>query len=301
MRRAFSERLSEMARVDQRIWLLSADLGFGALDSFRALHSGRFVNGGIAEHNLVGVAAGLALTGKIPFVYSASSFLAIRALEQLKLDVAIPRLDVRLVGVGAGVGYGHAGPSHYSTDDISALLLLPEVGIYCPADAYEVAECLDEMMARPGPAYLRLANETVPRFVERPRLGTCGSPIRLNSRHERALLCVGRRTNHWASRAADLDRAGVSLVHIPVIRPIDEDRLDSLLRGCTIAYLLDDQVEKTGLFAWLSARLISRGSATRLISLGFRREPIERYGSSAYLESKFGCSDERVARELGLA
>lgn len=300
MRRAFAQHLAALASSDPRIQLLTADLGYLALDPFRDAHPDRFLNGGVAEPNLVGVAAGLALVGRIPFVYSVSSFLAIRCLEQLKLDVALPGLPVKLVGVGAGVGYGFAGATHHSTDDVSALLSLPGLTVYCPADLREVTECLDDMTRRPGPGYLRLANEPVPEGLERPRFPSGGSPLLLNGRHEKALFTLGRRANAWMARLPELTRAGVSLVHVPVL-PLDLERLDAILSGCRVAFVLDDQAIGTGFSAWLAYRVASKGFGVAVRSLGFDPRTADRFGAAEYLEATRGHSDEAVRQALELA
>src|SRR3954451_23292123 len=137
MRNAFSHALVEAARRDPRVLLLTGDHGYALFDDFRRHCPDQYLNAGVAEQNMVGVAAGLAQGGFRPVVYGLSAFVPMRVLEQIKIDVCYEELPVVFIGDGAGVVYGHLGASHQSTEDVAALRALPHMSILSPADGHE--------------------------------------------------------------------------------------------------------------------------------------------------------------------
>src|SRR5438128_7110406 len=151
MRSAFATALVRFARADARIVLLTGDHGYALFDEFRHVCPGQYLNAGVAEQNMVGVAAGLAKGGLRPVVYGLSAFVPVRVLEQIKLDVCYENLPVIFIGDGAGVVYGTLGTSHQSTEDIAVLRALPNLSILSPADDWEMTECLRLAWETDGP------------------------------------------------------------------------------------------------------------------------------------------------------
>src|SRR5262249_9760747 len=153
---AFSNSLVQAAVADSRVLLLTGDHGYALFDEFRRVCPGQYINAGVAEQNMVGVAAGLAKGGFRPVVYGLSAFVPMRVLEQIKLDVCYEQLPVMFIGDGAGVVYGHLGTSHQSTEDVAALRALPHMSILSPADADEMKSAMDLAFQGGGPAYMRM-------------------------------------------------------------------------------------------------------------------------------------------------
>jgi len=156
MRDAFSDALVTAAKKDPKILLLTGDHGYALFDAFRKSCPEQYMNCGIAEQNMVGVAAGLAKAGFKPIVYGLASFVPIRVLEQIKIDVCYENLPVTFIGDGAGVVYAQLGTSHQSTEDIAALRAVPQIAIYSPGDRFELTACAEYIVGHPGPAYLRM-------------------------------------------------------------------------------------------------------------------------------------------------
>jgi transketolase len=156
MRNAFAKGLVCAARADPRVVLLTGDHGYALFDEFRQVHPGQYLNAGVAEQNMVGVAAGLAKGGLRPVVYGLSAFIPVRVLEQIKLDVCYEELPVVFIGDGAGVVYSVLGTSHQSTEDVAALRAIPHLAILSPADRWEMSACMEMAFARGGPVYLRM-------------------------------------------------------------------------------------------------------------------------------------------------
>src|SRR5207253_6713541 len=153
MRAAFSKALVQAAQADDRLILLTGDHGYALFDEFRRCCPGQYLNAGVAEQNMVGVAAGLAKGGLRPVVYGLSAFVPIRVLEQIKLDVCYQALPVIFIGDGAGVVYSTLGSSHQSTEDVAALRALPHMSILSPADAHEMTACMNLAFGANSPVY----------------------------------------------------------------------------------------------------------------------------------------------------
>ena len=166
MRDAFIKKLALMASSDEKIFLLVGDLGYGVVDDFAKSFPKQFLNAGVAEQNMMGMAAGLAHSGYKVFVYSIANFPTIRCLEQIRNDVCYHNLDVTIVAIGAGFGYGTLGYSHFAIEDLAVLRCLPNLNIYSPGDSYELEVSLDQIATDKRPNYLRLGKNG-----EKPLLG----------------------------------------------------------------------------------------------------------------------------------
>jgi transketolase len=162
MRNTFVKTLVKLAEQDERIFVITPDLGFSVLEEFEEKFPNRFLNVGIAEANAVSIASGLALSGKIVYVYSIMPFVTMRPFEQIRVDVAYMNTNVRLVGVGAGLTYGPAGATHHSIEDIAIMRALPNMTVFSPCDPYEVEKITEESINHQGPIYFRLAKKGEP-------------------------------------------------------------------------------------------------------------------------------------------
>src|SRR5262249_37748072 len=155
MRSAFADEVTKIAIEDERVVLLSGDIGNNLFDRFKVANNGRFFNCGVAEANMIGVAAGLALNGLRPIVYTITPFTTTRCLEQIRDDVCYHAVPVIIVGTGAGLSYAELGPTHHSCEDIAILRSLPGMTVLCPCDSVEVRLMLRESLKQDGPIYMR--------------------------------------------------------------------------------------------------------------------------------------------------
>jgi len=190
VRDTFLRELTVRASFDDSIFLVVGDLGFGVIDEFAEKYPARFLNAGISEQNMLGVSAGLAKTGYKVFVYSIANFPTMRCYEQIRNDICYHNLDVTVVSIGAGFGYGTLGYSHFAIEDLSIMRVLPNIRVLSPADPLEIAICLDSIIESGGPNYLRLGKNG-----EKNLLGElAGSPLtprELNGGRDFALLVTG--------------------------------------------------------------------------------------------------------------
>lgn len=158
MRNIFIKKLVEYAEKDPSIYLLTGDLGFSVLEPFRDTFPHRFVNAGIAEQNMIGMAAGLAMAGKKVFVYSIIPFITMRCFEQVRNNICYQNLSVKLIGVGGGLSYAADGLTHHALEDIALMNVLPNMTILSPGSKYETAELSAAFIEKAGPGYIRIAN-----------------------------------------------------------------------------------------------------------------------------------------------
>ncbi len=227
MRTAFIETLKDLAGQDERIWLLCADLGFSVLETFAQAYPKRYVNVGVAEQNMAGVAAGLALSGKIVFTYSIANFPVIRCLEQIRNDVCAHNLNVKVVSVGGGFAYGSAGYTHHGTEDLAMMRTLPNMTVLAPGDPIETRLLTVAATARPGPCYLRLGKAGEPIVhTSQPEI-TIGKAIVLREGDAGTLISTGGALAMTVKAADELAVQGVSVsvLSMPSLSPLDHDAI----------------------------------------------------------------------------
>ena len=159
MRNAFADEITNLAKKDKKIVLLSGDIGNRLFDKFRTRFPERFYNCGFAEACMTGVASGIAHLGLSPITYTIATFNTVRCLEQIKLDICYPNLPVVIVGTGAGLSYASLGATHHSLEDIAFLRVIPNLKILCPSDPEEVRKLLKDALKMKGPVYLRLGKK----------------------------------------------------------------------------------------------------------------------------------------------
>jgi transketolase len=224
MRDAFFRSLARLAAEDERICLLSGDLGFGAADEFRRRFPERFINAGVAEQNMTGVAAGLALAGKIVFTYSIANFPTLRCLEQIRNDVCYHDANVKIVAVGGGLAYGALGSSHHATEDLAILRALPNMTVVAPGDPLEAEHAVAAIARHVGPCYLRLGRAGEPN-VHKSLDFVLGKALRVRRGSDLSLLAAGGMLAAAAEAARLLERdgyeAGVWSMH--TLKPLDAE------------------------------------------------------------------------------
>ncbi len=225
MRNAFAAELTVRATEDNRIVLLSGDIGNRLFDSFKEQCPGRFFNCGVAEANMTGVAAGMALCGLKPLTYTIAPFNTARCLEQIKVDVCYQDVPVIIVGVGAGLAYAGLGATHHALEDVAILRAFPNMTIICPGDSVEVRLALRAALRHPGPVYLRLGKKNEPVVHEREPLFEIGKGIVLSRGTDACLLSTGNMLPLVMEVASLLEDRGVStqVVSMHTVKPLDTD------------------------------------------------------------------------------
>ncbi len=224
MRKTYVKTLAEEALADDRIFGIVADIGTYTFDYFRQQCADRFINVGIAECNMIGMAAGLALEGKIPFVYTISPFLTGRAFEPIRVDICYQQLDVRLVGCGSGYAYSTLGATHHATDDIALMRLLPNMTVLSPADPRDVENAVRASVRHPGPVYIRIGRDGEPAINPDTYAFSIGEAVTVREGGDFTLIGTGPILAHALEAAENLSGAGVDVrvLNMHTVKPIDD-------------------------------------------------------------------------------
>lgn len=249
MRTAFVKSMLRLAQQDERIYLLTGDLGYGVLEEFRDTFPNRFYNVGVAEANMAGVAAGLALCGKIPYVYSIATFAVMRCLEQIRNDICYQNLDVTIVGVGAGLSYSLYGASHQSVDDVGVMRSLPNMVVASPGDPLEVQCILRETWKYKGPFYVRLATKGEPVLHSNSPDLRVGRGVVLLDGTDMTLVASGNILENAWSAALELRRDGtrVRLISMPYTKPIDRNLIRKAFQETRLVVTVEEHCKIGGL------------------------------------------------------
>lgn len=227
-RDVYSQALEEMAAKDERIAVVVNDsVSSAKMNGFKTRFPARFFNVGIAEQNMVGVSAGLANGGMIPYVCGAACFITARAMEQVKVDLGYSNHNVRLVGISPGMAYGELGPTHHSIEDVGWLRIIPNIAIVVPADAHETRAVLEYSGTHVGPMFLRISRMPVPEVLPVGVGFELGKAVRLREGTDVTLMANGVMVCRAVAAAEELAKAGFAarVVNMSSIKPIDRDEI----------------------------------------------------------------------------
>lgn len=295
-RDAWARTIEELAEADPRIVAVVNDsVGSSKLGGFQKKFPERLVNVGIAEQNMVGVGAGLANGGRIPFVSAASCFLTGRALEQVKADIAYANFNVKLIGQSSGVAYGELGPTHHSIEDLAWLRLLSNITVVVPSDSWETAEAVKWAAAHEGPVFIRLSRMPVPDLAVENRTFQPGRAERVIDGDDVTLIACGTMVHLAVQAAAALQAEGISarVLNMATITPLDEAAISDAANetGAIVT------IEEANIHGGLGGAVAEYTSANMPV-------PVERMGfpgfvptgSVEWLFDHFGLTSAGIAR-----
>jgi transketolase len=231
MRDNFVRQLSELAKSDPRIFLMTADLGFRVLDAYGSDFPKQYLNVGIAEQNMIGLATGMALDGRIVFTYSIGNFSTLRCLEQIRNDACYHRANVKVVAVGGGFSYGPLGISHHATEDLAIMRALPDMTVVAPGDQWETREATKALVERNGAAYLRLDKSSAPATARPGETFAIGKARKVREGSDITLAATGGILGAALEAADSLVEQGIAcrVLSVHTIKPFDTD---AILRAC---------------------------------------------------------------------
>jgi transketolase len=283
----------KLADEDERIVLLTGDLGFAALEPFIERFPGRFFNAGVAEQNMVGMATGLAEAGFTPYVYSISTFASMRPYEFIRNGPILHSLPVRVVGIGEGVDYGHNGMTHYALEDVALMRAQPGLTLVVPAASEQVGAILRAVQPLPGPAYLRISKQSVsvPALADRFALGRAEQ---LTYGDDAAIVALGSMSEFALEAARLLAAQGVSasLVVVSSITPPPIGDLIDVLGGVPVVVSAEAAYINGGLGSLLAEVIAEHGLRSRLVRVGISSMPLGISGGRAYMHEQLGLSPE---------
>ncbi|KAA6326652.1 GMC family oxidoreductase [termite gut metagenome] len=248
MRTAFIQQLTEEAKQNDKIFLIVGDLGFSVVEEYANLFPDRFLNAGIAEQNMIGIAAGLAKEGYYVYVYSIGNFPTLRCMEQIRYDVAYHNLNVKIVAVGAGYAYGALGASHHATEDLGIMRTIPNMVICSPGDPRETKIITRISTNHNGPMYLRLgkAGEKVIHAQDITTLNIGDFiPIKKSDDSKNILLVCGSILD-YAIKFIELNKISANIFSIPFVKPINEEQLIAIVQKYSNIVILEEHQKSCG-------------------------------------------------------
>jgi transketolase len=295
MRTAFINELIRLARANPKVFLVVGDLGFSVVEPFVAEFPGRFLNAGVAEQNMTGMAAGLAAEGFHVFTYSIANFPTLRCLEQIRNDVCYHRLPVTVVAVGAGLAYGNLGYSHHAVQDIAVMRTLPEMTILSPADPGEARECTRWLVEHPCPSYLRIGKAGEKELHQ--VTGVDRGPLEIIAADsDCAVVCTGSilKVGLEAARQLASQNVRVAVFSCPWLQPVSAEFFRPLARYRKLL-VLEEHLLAGGVGSLLRDIL---PPGRHVESLALAPAALGEVGSQNYLREKAGLTVEAVAGRI---
>lgn len=290
MRPSFFSTLYKLAQKDNRIMLIVADIGFGAVDSFRENLRHQFVNAGAAEQNMIGIATGLALSEKIVFVYSISNFPTLRCLEQIRSDICYHNANVKVVSGGGGFAYGALGASHHMTEDIAIMRSLPNMVVIAPGDPFEASQATKALVEQNGPAYLRLGRTGEPMAHRVEMAFSIGKAITLREGNDVTLMSTGDQLFSTINAADKLSAAGIStrVLSMHTIKPLDCSAILDAARETEAIFTIEEHTIIGGLGGAVSEILMESCQRPKYFRrIGINDAFPHDIGSQDYLKAKY--------------
>ena len=304
MRKTCLNMVHELAKQDERVVFVGSDLGPGVLDEMKHTMPDRFYMEGVSEQNIVGLAAGLAMEGYIPFVNTIATFITRRCFEQVAVDLCLHDLPVRLIGNGGGYVYAPLGPTHLATEDIAIMRSLPNMTIVSPSDADEMTRFMASSLDWPHPIYIRLGKGGDPVVTGEQTGFEIGKAVPLRAGKDIQILSSGVMSDRALSAADMLADKGVSagVIHLPTVKPLDNDAVLQASESSMIV-TLEEHFKMGGLGSAVAEVLVD---ANRMPEHGILRIGLEdsfpmAYGSQDELMERFGLQPPAIAETIGLA
>lgn len=298
MRAAFAKTVAKIAKTDPRIVFLTGDLGYSALEPVMEAIPERFLNMGIAEQNMASFAAGLALSGKLPIIYSIATFATLKTIEQIRNDICYQNLNVKIVGTGSGLTYSQYGATHQSVDDIALMRVLPNMKVICPADPVEVEKAVEAMLNDKGPCYLRIGGKGEPRIHNDALDFQIGKGIVVKQGAKVALLVCGNMLDNTLNAAELLGKQALSpeVISMHTVKPLDLDLLGKVFANFQYVFT----IEEHSLIGGLGSAVAEMVSELPKKSFVFRRIGVadkfqETSGWLDYIREQNGLSPDRIA------
>ena len=299
MREVFGETVAALADEDPRVVMLDGDLGVSTKgEIFQRAHPERYLQMGLAEQNMLGVAAGLASVGLIPFISTFVAFAVIRPLDQIRVLIAQPGLNVKITAGYAGLFTGMAGKSHQVVDDISIMRAMPGMVTVSPADDVEAAAVIRYAAVHEGPIYVRLVRDATQRLFDESYRFEFGRAVVVREGRDVTLISTGAQTPRVVDAAELLAAEGIDahVVHVPTIKPLDEEAIVTAAARTGFVITVEEHTVLGGLGGAV-AETLSEHRPTRVKRLGIQDAFGESAPNDALLEM-FGLSAARVAEQV---
>lgn len=302
MRNAFSNTMTRLACQNKKLILLTGDLGYTVFEDFIKTHPHRFINMGAAEANMMGVACGLSMQGFIPVVYSIATFATMRGFEQIRTDICVHNANVKIIGTGGGLSYGHAGSTHHALEDIAIMRSLPNMTIICPSDPVQAEMATEQMIFHKGPVYLRLGKIGEPLIYKKSSKFKIGKGIVLRDGKKAAIIATGNLVHNALLASKILEESGINLTvtDMHTVKPLDRKLVLQLVKRHEIICTLEEHSIIGGLGSAVAEVIAENPIKKKLYFYRFGVPDIfiARAGSQKYLRNKYSLTPEKISRKI---
>ena len=298
MRNAFIDTLFELALRDERIVFITGDLGYRVVEKFMEQRPRQFLNAGVAEQNLTGMAAGMALSGKIVFTYSIANFPTLRCLEQIRNDVCYHDANVKIVAIGGGLAYGAMGVTHHAIEDLAVMRAMPSLTVVAPGDPVEARAATRALVAYPGPCYLRLGKAGEPTVHPAPVDFQIGKAIRFRDGDDLTIISTGGVLNLAARTAERLASDGIEtrVLSMHTLKPLDAGAILAAAAETRLVVTLEEHSIVGGLGSAVAEVLAETTDVrVRFKRLGLPPAFSPHIGAQDYLLECHGLTPEAIA------
>ncbi len=296
MRTAFIQTLCKLAERDKAIWLLNGDLGYTVVEPFAEMFPERYVNCGVAEQNMSGMAAGIALSGKKVFTYSIANFPTLRCLEQIRNDICYHKAPVTIVAVGGGYSYGSLGYTHHGIEDIAIMSVLPQMRVLAPGDPVETTLAVEAIVADPAPTYLRLGKAGEPVVHAKAPAFRLGKAIKVREGDAVTVIATGAMlhpvltvTDRWRS-----ENIAIRVLSMHTIKPIDAEAVCAAARETSAILTVEEHRIDGGLGSRVADVLIGARLAVPMRKIGVAPDWLPGTGSADFLRASMGSIDQAI-------
>lgn len=299
MRNAVIDEITSLARSNDKITVITADLGYSVLEEFAEKYPERFFNVGIAEQAMTSMAAGMALSGEIVITYSIGNFATLRCIEQIRNDVCYHNANVKIIAVGGGVAYGQLGMSHHATEDIAMMRALPDMTVLVPADPQEALAAARFAIEHDGPCYIRLARRGEPvLYAKEENFGITSIQTILPGKQV-AVLCCGPIASEVKSACEALKDRGIDAgaYSVPCVSPLDEESVRKIASEVDCVFTVEEHQIRGGLGGAVAEAICDIPGAV-LKRLGIPNEFPHIVGSHDYLCDYYGLSAKKLEKTI---
>ena len=301
MRNAFADEITKLGADDTRVVLLSGDIGNKLFDKFKQQAGNRFLNCGVAEANMMSIAAGMALSGLRPVIYTITPFTTTRCFEQIRVDVCYHDAPVIIVGTGAGLSYAELGPTHHSLEDLALLRSLPEMIVLAPCDEVELRLGLRAALRQDRPVYMRIGKKGEPVIHDRQPDFRLGKAITVREGEHVCLISTGNMMPVVLNARNILNTGGLSarVESFHTVKPLDTDRLKDVFGRYPLVAVVEEHGRLGGLGGSIAEWLASQdGLRGRMLSFGTDDTFMHEIGSQEYARRRFGLTAENIAEKV---
>lgn len=302
MKNYFIKQLLPLALSDPRIMLVTGDLGYGVFDEFREKCPDQFLNAGIAEQNMTGLATGMALEGRIVFTYSIGNFSTLRCLEQIRNDACYHNANVNIVSVGGGFSYGALGISHHATEDLAIMRSLPDLAVVCPGGTWEATEATKALVNHQGTCFLRLDNtsgedaphDSAERFV-------LGKARKLKKGTDVSIIVSGGILEDVQKACNALEKTGISvqIISMHTVKPLDKELIIQLVKETPVIVTVEEHTVHGGLGSAVAETLMDNAAyPEKFLRIALEAGFSSIVGSQQYLRRQYGLDAESITDRI---